>query len=473
MGKDEKYKRLIESLGNEYFFYSHNPDGKYFYISPSVELVLGYSVEEAFDGIVKHMTDSELNRKTIETLRKSAIGKKQKTFEFELYTKSGDIKIIEITESPLFNDDGSLLSIEGVAHDITDRKESEEIIKEQNIELTKQKEELQKTLQNLKDTQTQLIQSEKMGALGHLIAGIAHEINTPIGAIQASVENIFASIDSTLQNIYRLFTKLSKKELIIFLRIMGLMEKNKQPINSKEKREYKKEIKSKLVAAKIDNTYSISELITYLNLYNEIDVLIPLLNVENPEFILKAVKDLYSVRKNSENIKLAVDKASKIVFALKTFTHKDQGGEKEKANLIVNIETVLTLLQNQLKQGIELITDFDSVPLINCYPDCLVQVWTNLISNAIQAMDNNGVLTITVRNMGENVQISINDNGHGIAHEIRERIFEPFFTTKKAGEGTGIGLDIVKKIIDKHDATLNLESEIGVGTTFIITLPIN
>ena len=312
-----------------------------------------------------------------------------------------------------------------------------------------------------------------MGALGHLIAGIAHEINTPIGAIQASVGNISTSLDSSMQNLYKLFTKLSKQELIIFLRIMGMMGKNKPSLTSKEKREYKKELKSKLVNAKFDNAYSISELIMYLNLYKEINVLIPLLDVDDPEFILKSIKDIYSVRKNSENIKLAVDKASKVVFALKKFTHKDQGGEKEKANLIDNIETVLTLQHNQLKQGVEVIRDFDEIPLINCYPDCLVQVWTNLISNAIQAMNHKGVLTISVKNRDKNVKISIKDTGSGIADEIRDKIFEPFFTTKKAGEGTGIGLDFVKKIIDKHDAKLNLESKVGVGTTFIITLPIN
>lgn len=473
MVKAKKYKKLIESLGSEYFFYSHDLKGKYLYISPSVESVLGYTVEESLKGIVKHMTNSELNKKTIETLKKSALGKKQKTFELELYTKNKKIKVIEITESPLYNNKGDLISIEGVAHDITERIKYEEIIKEQNIKLTKQKEELQKTLQNLKNMQAQLIQSEKMGALGHLIAGIAHEINTPIGAIQASVGNISTSLDSSIQNLFRLFTKLSKKELIIFLRIMRMMEKNKPSLTSKEKRELKKEIISKLTAAKIDNSYSISEIIIYLNLYEEIDILIPLLDVDNPEFILKSIKDIYSVRKNSENIKLAVDKASKVVFALKKFTHKDQGGEKEKANLIDNIETVLTLLHNQLKQGIDLIKDFDEIPQVYCFPDELVQVWTNLISNAIQAMDNQGTLTITVQNSGNNVQVSIKDTGCGIANEIKDKIFEPFFTTKKAGEGTGIGLGLVRKIVDKHSATLNFESEIGVGTIFTITLPIN
>ena len=147
-----KYKRLIESLENEYFFYSHNLNGEYLYMSPSVEKVLGYTVEEAREGLVKHMTDSEANRKTIETLKKSATGEKQKTFEFELYTKAGEIKVIEITESPDFDENGNVVSVEGVAHDITVRKASELTIKRQNDELRKQDEELKKSLEKLTES---------------------------------------------------------------------------------------------------------------------------------------------------------------------------------------------------------------------------------------------------------------------------------------------------------------------------------
>ena len=147
-----KYKRLIESLENEYFFYSHNLEGQYLYISPSVEKVLGYTVEEAYSGIVKHMTDSELNKQTISTLKKSAAGKKQKTFELELYTKSRRTKIIEITEFPVFDEDGNISSIEGVAHDITKRKKHEKIIETQNDELQKQDQELRKNLDELIQT---------------------------------------------------------------------------------------------------------------------------------------------------------------------------------------------------------------------------------------------------------------------------------------------------------------------------------
>ena len=474
MEDTQKYKRLIESLDNEYFFYSHTLDGKYLYISPSVEKVLGYTVEEAFDGLVKYMTDGKINKKTIETLKKSASGEKQKTFEFELYTKNHDIRVIEITEFPVSDENGNLVSIEGVAHDITKRKEKEQIIKRQNEELRKQKEELQKTLQNLKDTQAQLIQSEKMGALGNLISGIAHEINTPIGAINASVGNISSSLDNSMENLYTLFTKLSKKELVVFLRIMALMEKSKPSLTSKEKRNYKKAIAARVSETNCRNIPTFTELLIYLNLYDETDKIIELLSdIDNPIFILKSLKDIYSVRKNAENIKLAVDKASKVIFALKKFVHKDLSDVKEKTDLIENIETVLILQHNQLKQGIEVIRDFDEIPLINCYPDELVQVWINLISNAIQAMNYSGVLTISVKNKDEKVVVTITDTGCGIPEEIKDKIFDPFFTTKRAGEGTGIGLDIVQRIVEKHDAKIELESEVGKGTSFIVTLPVN
>ena len=469
-----KYKQLIESLENEYFFYSHNIDGDYLYMSPSVKTILGYDVEEAKLGLVKHMTDSELNDKTKKTQKKSATGVKQNTFQLELFAKDGSIKVIEITESPLYNEAGELLSIEGVAHDITRRIERDKTIRLQNQKLTQQTEELEATIADLKQTQSQLVQSEKMRALGNLIAGVAHEINTPIGAINASVDNIFRSLDASMENLYILFTRLSEHELVIFLKVLNMIDRKKPPLVSKEKRHYKKLVKEKLDNAGFNDTYTMTDHLIYLNLYEKADQIIPLLKVDNPEFILKSIRNIYSVRKNSENIKLAVEKASKVVYALKRFTHKDQGMEKERSNLKENIDMVLTLHHNRIKQGIEVIQNYDdNIPLINCYPDELVQVWTNLISNAIQAMDNEGRLTITIKNVEERIQVSIADTGCGIPEDIHEKIFEPFFTTKKAGEGTGIGLELVLKIIEKHHGNLEFESKVGEGTTFTITLPVN
>ena len=177
-----KYKRLIESLENEYFFYSHNLNGEYLYISPSVEKVLGYTVEEAKQGLVKHMTDSETNKKTIDTLQKSANGNKQKTFELELYTKTGEIRTIEITESPDFDENGNVVSVEGVAHDITERKKSECIIQQQNEELKKQDNELKQNLQ-------ELIESNKN--IDRLKQEVENRFNLMLNIINEIPEKIF------------------------------------------------------------------------------------------------------------------------------------------------------------------------------------------------------------------------------------------------------------------------------------------
>lgn len=469
-----KYKRLIETVGDEYFFYSHNIEGEYLYISPSVERVLGYTVDEARQGLVKHQTESSINKNTKETLRKSASGVQQKTFELELYTKNRQKKIIEITESPLYDEQGKMISIEGVAHDITDRKRDEKLIKEQNKTLTRQKIELEETIQNLKNTQAQLVQSEKMVALGKLVAGIAHEINTPLGAINASVDNISESLKNSMEALHLLFTNFSHEELAVFLEILDLTELKRYTLTSKEKRQYKKAIRAKIELAGFNEVETLTEHLVYLNLYDKMDeVILHLKKIHDPVFIIKSIRNIYSTRKNSANIKLAVEQASVIVAALKRFAHKEQNEEKEYANLIENIETVLTLQHNRLKHGIEVITSYDEIPPILCYPDELVQVWTNLISNAIQAMENKGTLQIKVKNLGDKVQVKLSDSGCGIPQEIQEKVFDPFFTTKKAGEGTGIGLNLVKKIIDKHQAKLTLKSEVGKGATFCITLPVN
>ena len=136
------------------------------------------------------------------------------------------------------------------------------------------------------------------------------------------------------------------------------------------------------------------------------------------------------------------------------------------------LETVVTIYQNQIKHGTDLVREFEDVPPVTCLPDELNQVWTNLVHNALQAMDHKGTLTVGIRREGDAVAVAIGDTGCGIPEDIRARIFDAFFTTKPAGEGTGLGLDIVRKIVDKHQGRIDVESEVGRGTTFTVRLPI-
>ena len=169
---------------------------------------------------------------------------------------------------------------------------------------------------------------------------------------------------------------------------------------------------------------------------------------------------------------LAMERVSKLIFSLKNYARKElSGGEKIKANLNESIETVLTLYHHRIKQGVEVIRNFSEVSLIECYPDEIIQVWTNLIHNAIQAMNDKGIIKINLYEDGSYINVEIIDNGSGIPLEIQENIFKPFYTTKPPGEGTGLGLDIVSRIVKKHKGEITVDSEVG-NTKFTVRIPL-
>jgi signal transduction histidine kinase len=348
--------------------------------------------------------------------------------------------------------------------ELLQQKEEIQII---NENLNHQNEVLEVTLANLKHTQAELIQSEKMASLGQLIAGIAHEINTPLGAIKSSVSTI---TDSTLQSINllpELIKTLSDDELKLFMSFINRSINSNIVITSKEERELRKKLTAKLEEKGIEDADNVADTLVDMGIYNDIDDFLPLFTAKT----MLAAYHLTMQIKNSQNIKMAVDRAGKVVFALKNYTHSGNKQNMFAANIIEGLETVLILYSNQLKHGITLKKEFAEVPQILCYPDELNQVWTNLIHNAIQAMDGKGELSIRVLHQIEELEIRITDTGKGIPPEIKNKIFDAFFTTKPAGEGSGLGLHIVKQIIDKHKGKILVESEVGKGTTFMVFLP--
>ncbi len=351
-------------------------------------------------------------------------------------------------------------------------KTANEEIMATNEALEQQKEELQVTLQHLKETQAQLIQSEKMAALGQLIAGVAHEINTPIGAIKSSVNTISSTLNDSINQLPKLLKILPEKYHTLFFQLVDRSLQDVEEHTSREERKLKRKLRKQLEEYDIDDADSIADTLADMHIYSDIEPFLALFKDENEELVLQTAYSLSMQQKNSENIRHAIDRVSKIVYALKTYAHFDHTDTKVKASVTDTVETVLTIYHNQLKQGIEVIKHYDEIPDTYCYPDDLNQVWTNLIHNAIQAMKNTGQLTIAIKNMNEQISVSITDSGEGIPQEIQKKIFQPFFTTKPAGEGSGLGLDIVRRIVKKHDGAISLESEVGKGTTFTITLPV-
>ena len=385
----------------------------------------------------------------------------QQTLNFDYSLTVGDRKTWFSACISLFSKDAVIW----VARNISARKLAESALSEKNAELAN-------TLQELKRTQKELIQSEKMAALGQLIAGVAHEINSPLGAIRSSVQNIADFLGEQLQQLPIFFKQLSPERQQDFFALLHKSSQETDSLSSKEKRQLKKLVQRQLESEGIDDADSLACTLLDIGICNNIEAFLPLLkDSENPH-ILEIAYQFATVQKSTKNIITATDRAAKIVFALKSYSRYDQSGSKAIANITDGIDTVLTLYHYQIKHGVEVVRNYGTdLPSVLCYPDELNQVWTNLLHNALQAMGNKGVLKIDVKHQDNTISVSITDNGPGIPPEIMPRIFEPFFTTKPPGEGSGLGLDIVHKIIEKHQGQLQVESVPG-QTKFTVSLPI-
>lgn len=277
------------------------------------------------------------------------------------------------------------------------------------------KEELANALNSLKSAQSQLVHSEKMASLGQLTAGIAHEINNPINFISSGMVSLKMSIES-MRDIAEEYTRLDDGD---------------DP----------EEV--------LDSVKELKEEHEYDEIVDELDDLI-------------------------NDINYGVQRTIEIVKGLRVFSRLDEE-EAKNANVNENIDATLTLLRNKTKGKIEITKHYDeSMHDIECYPGQLNQVFMNILNNAVQAMPEDrkdAEITIYTEEAKEEVMIRIKDNGVGIPDEIKGRIWEPFFTTKEVGVGTGLGMSITYGIIEKHGGKIDLASEVGKGTEFVITLP--
>ena len=280
---------------------------------------------------------------------------------------------------------------------------------------------LERAYDELKESQVQLVQAEKMSSLGQLVAGIVHEINTPL-------LYVLNNATVTSENVEEL------RECIVgSTRLARLVDE--RGAQAPEVREAVQRL-----AEGID-----------------------------PDALNETIDEIVGLSQDSTE---GLNQISELVQSLKDFSRLDRAAE-DRFDVREGIEKTLLITRNLLKYGVIVEQRFDEVPQILCAPSRINQIFINLVTNAVQAMDGKGTLTITTSAREGWVDIEVCDTGCGIAPENLGKIMDPFFTTKPVGQGTGLGLSIVRRIVDEHGGRITVDSQVGVGTSITISLPID
>ncbi len=321
-----------------------------------------------------------------------------------------------------------------------------------------------------KQAQARLIQSEKLAVLGRLVANVAHELNTPLGTIKATAENIGASLEAIWGDLLpQLLSGWDREERELTMGLIG--EVYELPsLSTREERDVLRRTAILLEAAGIENPNELARRFAKLGFTGDLRRYLPLFRAETSRTVLNAILELAAQLKNIHNITLAEERTAKIMYSLKHYSHFPKEDRPVPTDLRSGLETVLQMYGGSIRNGIEISADLRPVTLM-AYPDELIQVWTNLIHNAIQAMGGRGRLVIGVEERAGEAVITFTDNGPGIAPDVLPRVFEPFYTTKPVGEGSGLGLAICKEIVERHRGRIEARSEPG-QTCFAVFLPL-
>jgi PAS domain S-box-containing protein len=385
--------------------YSSVPTGdfKMTFVSGNAQRVLGYHPDEMVadpNFWFNHIHPDDIP--TIFSSLAMVFVEGQRAYEYRFRTRDGNYLWMHDSLRLIRDADGNPLEVIGSLTDITDRRNMEEALK-------KTGEEQKLLIAKLQQAQDQLLQSEKMASIGQLAAGVAHEINNPVGFVNSNMNSLRGYVDSLFELID------GYDRLLAGTPAAASAEQLKKQADL----DYLKEDVVALVKESMDG--------------------------------LKRVKD--------------------IVQALKDFSHVGET-DWQMADLHQGLESTINIAHNEIKYKASVVKEYGQLPLVKCLASQLNQVFMNLIVNAAQAIKESGVITIRTGAEEGWVWVSIGDTGSGIAPENLSRIFEPFFTTKPVGQGTGLGLSLSYSIVHKHGGRIEVESEVGKGTTFTVHLPV-
>lgn len=327
----------------------------------------------------------------------------QRTYEYRFRTQDGRYLWMHDTLRLIRDENGVPLEVIGSLTDITARKQMEQALQAQS-------EEQQRLFRKLRAAHEQLLQSEKMASIGQLAAGIAHEINNPVGFVNSNMGSLRNYV-STLLNLIEGYEKAAASHPALAAQMAALRR-----------------------SADLD-------------------------------YVKEDVNDL--VRESMDGLKRVKD----IVQALKDFSHVGEN-EWQVADLHRGLDSTLNIVNNEIKYKATVEKHYGQLPQITCLASQLNQVFMNLLVNAGHALRERGVITIRTGVEDNWVWVEIGDNGVGIAPENLNRIFEPFFTTKPVGSGTGLGLSLSYGIVNRHGGRITVASELGKGSRFTVHLPV-
>jgi signal transduction histidine kinase/HAMP domain-containing protein len=360
----------------------------------------------------------------------------------------------------------------------------EQKVQERTLELLVANKELEVALADLRQAQAALVHSERMAGLGQLVAGVAHEVNSPAAAIQGAVDNLSDNVERLARRARELGEiRMAPNDRMRFFALIEQLAPRLAAARVEAPAGVRRQAKE--LAASLDKLglhdvegacrtlveigageagYQIAQLAERSTKDEK--------NVPQVAFaaLVGYLEQYAYLFRNTHAIRTAIRRITRIVGALKGYSHLDQA-KVQLCDVTEGIENTLVILHSELKYGINVTRKYSEIPQVPVYVDELNQVWTNLIHNAVQALGGRGDIVIETGLDKEQVVISVEDNGPGIPPEVMPRIFEPFFTTKAKGEGTGLGLGIVKQIVDKHGGRIEVASQPG-RTRFSVRLPV-
>lgn len=419
---EEKYRSVVNNIKEVIF--QTDVNGNWTFLNPAWKEITGFSVGASLGTPISNYIYPDDRPRNLVVFRTLIEGKKGDCrYQIRYLTNSGRFRWLEVQARLTFAPDRTISGTTGTLNDITEEKLAQEALRQSEARERQKAKELELALYEIKRTESQLVQNEKMISLGQLVAGVAHEINNPIGFIYSNITPAteYAAYLLHLINLYQ-------------------EQYPNPPV----------EIQEEIEAIDLD-----------------------FVKEDFPQLLM-------SMREGANRIQ-------EIVISLRNFSHLDKAEKKTvdlHAGIDTTLMILKHRLKKQYnRQDIQVVKEYGQIPMVKCYPGQLNQVFMNIFTNAIDALvkrledDSFLIPSIRIRtrlsDCKTSVIIGISDNGYGIPPAVKQHLFDPFFTTKPVGSGSGLGLSISQSIIvEKHQGELECHSHPGRGTEFVIKLPL-